>query len=430
MNNMCFVGLVAMHDPIRASVPPALAQCARAHVQVIMVTGDHPATAEAIARQAGIFSDDGASATNEDKKDKSNSSSVNRIIQGQDIHLLTDDEWEKIFHMSSNVVFARTTPQDKLKIVQEAQRCGHSVTMLGDGVNDAPALKAANVGVAMGNGGSDVAREAAGMLLMDNNFSSLIQGIKSGRLLFENMKKVVIYLLPAGSFSEIIPVFGNVFLGLPLPLSAFQMIVICLFSDVLPSLSLVYERPEQDIMNKKPRNLKTEKLVNWQLIFNAYFYIGVYESFVGFLNYFLVMGYYGVYMGDLFFAFNKWGGDQDFHGLSPDTQTEALNAAQTAFFVGLTFMQFFNVVVGRTRRMSIFKQGFNPYMVIAILVDLALILFICLVPAVNGVFGTNPIPWYCWLIPIPCGLLYLAADEFRKYHIRRNPDGRLAKFAW
>lgn len=216
------------------------------------------------------------------------------------------------------------------------------------------------------------------MLLMDNNFSSLIKGIESGRLLFENMKKVVIYLLPAGSFSEIIPVFGNVFFGLPLPLSAFQMIVICLFSDVLPSLSLVYEKPERDIMGTKPRNLKTQKLVNAQLICNAYFYIGIYESFVGFLNYFLVMGYYGVNMGDLFFAFNKWGGGEDFHGLSPERQKEALNAAQTAFFVGLTFMQFFNVVVGRTRRMSLFRQGFNLFMVIAILVDLALILFVSL----------------------------------------------------
>lgn len=170
---------------------------------------------------------------------------------------------------------------------------------------------------------------------MDNNFSSLVRGIESGRLLFENMKKVVIYLLPAGSFSEIIPVFANVFMGFPLPLSAFQMIVICLFSDVLPSLSLVYEKPEQDIMNKRPRNLKTQKLVNLKLILNAYFYVGVYESFVGFLNYFVVMSHYGAHIGDLFFAFNKWGGDEDFHGLSPTTRKEALNAAQTGIIITL-----------------------------------------------------------------------------------------------
>lgn len=411
---MCFVGLVSLVDPIRKSVPGALAECAKAQIQVIMVTGDHPATAEAIAIQAGIL----------------NGTNSDRVIQGKDIQLLSDEEWDDIFKTSSNVVFARTTPQDKLRIVTQAQRAGHSVTMLGDGVNDAPALKSANVGVAMGSGGSDVAREAAAMLLMDNDFSSLVRGIEAGRLLFENMKKVVIYLLPAGSFSEIIPVFANVFLGLPLPLSAFQMIVICLFSDVLPSLSLVYERPEQDILSRPPRNLRTQKLVNWQLIFNAYFYVGILESFVGFLNYFVVMGYYGVPMGSLFIAFNKWGGDDNFEGLTPDLQKEALNAAQTAFFIALTFMQFFNVVVGRTRRMSLFKQGWNWVMFWAVLVDLALILFICLVPFVNDIFGTYPPPWYCWLIPFPCGIFYLIIDELRKYWIRGHPEGRLARMAW
>ena len=170
------------------------------------------------------------------------------LLSGSDLDYLTADDWLFVTKYDE-IVFARTSPEQKLKVVSEFQKYGFIVAVTGDGVNDAPSLKKANIGIAMGSG-SDVAMEAAEVVFLDSNFSSILIAIKNGRLIFQNLRKVIIYLLPAGSFAEIIPVLINTFLGVPQTMSSFQMIIICIFTDVFPSLAMMLEKEVFFIIKK------------------------------------------------------------------------------------------------------------------------------------------------------------------------------------
>merc|ERR1719456_1073236 len=216
--------------------------------------------------------------------------------------MLDKAEWDSICGYKS-AVFARTTPKQKLEIVQQYQARDNCVAVTGDGVNDAPALKRADCGVAMGSG-SEVSKEAADLIILDDNFSNIVRGIEHGRRCFANLKKVIIYLLPAGSWSEMVPVMANVFLGIPLSLDSFLMIVICCCTDVFPSLAMVYEKPESSLMQAYPRK-KTEHLVDWKLIGNAYLFIGMLESGAAFTTFFVYWWMHGVSPSTLLFDFGE-----------------------------------------------------------------------------------------------------------------------------
>ncbi|KAJ1677705.1 hypothetical protein EV182_005600, partial [Spiromyces aspiralis] len=212
------------------------------------------------------------------------------VLTGNDISYLSKAHWDLISRYKE-VVFSRTTPEQKLCIINEFREREYIVAALGDGINDAPALKAAHVGVAMG-GGAEAAKEAAGMVLLDNNFSSLLVGIENGRLAFDNLKKVILYLIPAGSFSELLPIIINIFLGVPLPLSAFFMIVICVLTDVASSIALISEKPEMDILARPPRDAKRDRLVNFRFISHCYFFLGMIEFLCAHSMYFFYMYHY------------------------------------------------------------------------------------------------------------------------------------------
>eukprot|EP01119_Soliformovum_irregulare_P005936 TRINITY_DN1768_c0_g1_i1.p1 TRINITY_DN1768_c0_g1~~TRINITY_DN1768_c0_g1_i1.p1 ORF type:complete len:857 (-),score=271.23 TRINITY_DN1768_c0_g1_i1:184-2754(-) len=244
LENLVFLGMMALLDKPREEALPTIQQCRISGMRVMMVTGDHPVTAVAIARQVGIVT-----VTDESKirnfseisaQEMANFAIVDDdtviVVKGDDIPLLSTANWDWII-AHREIVFARTLPEQKLRIVKECQRLGHVMAVTGDGVNDAPALKQAEVGVAMG-GGSDIAKDAADLVLIDNNFSSILAGIEQGRLGFDNLKKVIMYLIPAGSFSELTPVLAMMLFGLPLPLSAFLMIIIAVVTDVGPSQAL------------------------------------------------------------------------------------------------------------------------------------------------------------------------------------------------
>lgn len=296
MEKLTFVGLMALLDPPREAVPNAVATCQTAGVKVIMVTGDHPATAKSIARQVNIIQ----SPTAEDiarergipvhEVDETEVKAI--VVPGSQIKDLEQEDWDRVLG-HEQIVFARTSPQQKLIIVENNQRLGNIVAVTGDGVNDSPALKKANIGIAMGIAGSDVSKEAADMVLLDDNFASIVAGVEEGRLIFDNLKKSIAYTLTS-NIPEITPFLAFIIVQIPLPLTTVLILCIDLGTDLLPAISLAYESAESDIMRRPPRDSRVDRLVNRRLISFSYFQIGVIQALAGFYCYLVVLGDFGL----------------------------------------------------------------------------------------------------------------------------------------
>lgn len=295
MEGLTFVGLMALLDPPREAVPDAVATCQSAGVKVIMVTGDHPATAKSIAKQVNIIHDETAEDIAKargvavEEVDRSEVKAI--VVPGSQIKDLERDDWDRIL-AHEQIVFARTSPQQKLIIVENNQRLGNVVAVTGDGVNDSPALKKANIGIAMGIAGSDVSKEAADMVLLDDNFASIVSGVEEGRLIFDNLKKSIAYTLTS-NIPEITPFLAFIIVQIPLPLTTFLILGIDLGTDLLPAISLAYENAESDIMRRPPRDSRVDRLVNRRLISFSYFQIGVIQALAGFYCYLVVLGDFG-----------------------------------------------------------------------------------------------------------------------------------------
>ena len=259
-----------------------------------MVTGDHPITAKAIARDVGIISV--SSRTVEDiatergvPESEVNPREANAcVIHGTTLKDLNQTQIDQILQNHSEIVFARTSPQQKLIIVEGCQRQGAIVAVTGDGVNDSPALKKADIGVAMGIAGSDVSKQAADMILLDDNFASIVIGVEEGRIIFDNLKKSIAYTLTS-NIPEISPFLLFILADVPLPLGTITILCIDLGTDMVPAISLAYEEAESDIMKRKPRNPKKDNLVNERLISMAYGQIGMIQASGGFFVYFVIM---------------------------------------------------------------------------------------------------------------------------------------------
>merc|ERR1719167_752138 len=280
-----------MIDPPRAAVPDAVAKCRSAGIKVIMVTGDHPITAKAIAKSVGIISDE--SRTVEDLAEEQGKSiqEINprdaraAVVHGGELKDMDDKHMDEILMNHTEIVFARTSPQQKLIIVEGCQRMGAIVAVTGDGVNDSPALKKADIGIAMGIAGSDVSKQAADMILLDDNFASIVTGVEEGRLIFDNLKKSIAYTLTS-NIPEISPFLLFIIADVPLPLGTVTILCIDLGTDMVPAISMAYEQAESDIMKRQPRNPFTDKLVNERLISMAYGQIGMIQASAGFFVYF------------------------------------------------------------------------------------------------------------------------------------------------
>ena len=294
LENLRFLGLVSMIDPPRAAVPDAVAKCRSAGIKVIMVTGDHPITAKAIARSVGIISegsetvDDIAARLNIPVEQVDSRDAKAAVVHGLELRTISQQKLDAILRNHSEIVFARTSPQQKLIIVEGCQRQGAIVAVTGDGVNDSPALKKADIGVAMGIAGSDVSKQAADMILLDDNFASIVTGVEEGRLIFDNLKKSIAYTLTS-NIPEISPFLFFIVFGCPLPLGTVTILCIDLGTDMVPAISLAYEKPESDIMRRAPRDSKKDKLVNERLISIAYGQIGMIQAAAGFFVYFVIM---------------------------------------------------------------------------------------------------------------------------------------------
>jgi sodium/potassium-transporting ATPase subunit alpha len=439
MENLCFIGLVALIDPPRLDVPDSIRQCNTAGIRVMMVTGDHPSTALSIAKMIGIISNEHVdfitcdkdiqtiiSNQNTNKERKRFLRTQSAVVRGSDIPNFSKETWNWLLEYKE-LVFARTTPEHKLKIIKELQRKKNIVAAIGDGVNDSPALRQSNVGVAMG-AGSEIAREAADIVLIENSFSSIVQGIRLGRVAFDNLKKVLIYMLPAGSFSELMPVLSTAFLGLPAPLSSFLMIIICCGTDIFPSLSLIYEQGESDVMHRKPRSVTKDRLVNYRVLSHAYIFLGFLECFSAFGMWFYYMHVYGGFkVGDLFFLFNSY--TAGFYGKTQEELNEIMYTAQCVYFVTLVMVQLTgNVVSTRTRRLSYFQHlpfkgpSKNMRIFVFSFLSVCVAMVVIYLPLVNNIFHTRHVPFQFWLIPIGCGLTIFCLDEFRKLIARHVPE--------
>ncbi|KAK4685419.1 hypothetical protein P7C73_g4728, partial [Tremellales sp. Uapishka_1] len=433
--NLTVVGLVGLVDPPRDDIPDTVRIMRGAGIRFFMVTGDFALTAVAIAEQCGIISNSKTihRLANLDRDQEKHVSSPSGgisslVLSGPDLMEMNENQWEQACGYQE-IVFARTTPEQKLRIVKEFQSRECIVGMTGDGVNDAPSLKAADVGIAMG-GGSDVAMEAADLILLDS-FSSIVVGVEYGRLVFDNLRKTCLYLLPAGTFSELLPVLLNIILGLPQILSSLQMIFICVLTDVTPAISLCFEKPETGVLTRPPRDTKTEKLVDFKLLTHAYFVLGLLESLCAMSMAFWYLQTKGFRFRDLVLSY---GGIPAQYNV--DDYNEAVRVAQSIYFFTLVGMQWGNLLATRTRRLSIFQQNpfFGPkrnlWIPPAMVTSVGLLFFLSYVPFFQRIFGTRGVPVEHIFLPFVFALGILFMDEARKFWVRKYPKGVLGRMAW
>ncbi|KAK5995377.1 Sodium/potassium-transporting ATPase subunit alpha-2 [Cladobotryum mycophilum] len=442
--DLTIVGILGITDPARPETFATVSECRRAGARFFMVTGDYGLTAAAIARNVGIFTGDrdpdtiatihGDMELSAEEMQKARLDGEHRslLLEGQSLSSLSNEDWDIVCEYAE-IVFARTTPEQKLRIVEEFRKRDNVVAVTGDGVNDAPALRAADVGVAVVTG-SDVAIEAADLVLLDR-FDSIIDAIRLGRLVFQNLQKVIAYLLPAGSWSEIWPVILNVFFGVPLPLSSFLMIIICVFTDLFLSLSLIMEKEEFDLLSLPPRNHKKDHLINLKIYAQAYLLMGNAETICAHSMFFLYMWRHaGIPAKQLFFVFERY--SDGFHGYTQAELNHFVAVGQCVYFVTLVILQWGNILSVRNRRLSIVqadpftKKRRNPWLLLSILISLAIAIFVTEVPGIQNLFGTASVPIEFWLIPLPLALGLLCLDEVRKLLVRLFPNGPLAKIAW
>uniref|UniRef100_A0A8C6VW37 Sodium/potassium-transporting ATPase subunit alpha n=1 Tax=Nothobranchius furzeri TaxID=105023 RepID=A0A8C6VW37_NOTFU len=411
IEQLCFLGLISMIDPPRAAVPDAVGKCRSAGIKVIMVTGDHPITAKAIAKGVGIISE--GNETVEDIAERLNIplSQVNPrdakacVVHGSDLKDMSAEFLDDLLRNHTEIVFARTSPQQKLIIVEGCQRQGSIVAVTGDGVNDSPALKKADIGVAMGIAGSDVSKQAADMILLDDNFASIVTGVEEGRLIFDNLKKSIAYTLTS-NIPEISPFLLFIIASVPLPLGTVTILCIDLGTDMVPAISLAYETAESDIMKRQPRNSKTDKLVNERLISMAYGQIGMIQALAGFFTYFVILAENGFRPADLVGIRIKWD-DREVNDLE-DSYGQQWVRSRSEFSL--------------SARHEVRERG-NRILIFGLFVETALAAFLSYCPGMDVALRMYPLKILWWFCALPYSLLIFVYDEVRKLILRRAPGG-------
>merc|ERR1711910_14821 len=436
LDGLRFVGLMSMIDPPRAAVPDAVVKCRSAGIKVIMVTGDHPITAKAIARSVGIISDgqetveDIAARKNVPVEEVNPREARAAVIHGGEIKDLSEKALDEVLMYHSEIVFARTSPQQKLIIVEGCQRMGAIVAVTGDGVNDSPALKKADIGVAIGIAGSDVSKQAADMILLDDNFASIVTGVEEGRLIFDNLKKSIAYTLTS-NIPEISPFLLFILADVPLPLGTVTILCIDLGTDMVPAISMAYEFAESDIMKRQPRNPFTDKLVNERLISMAYGQIGMIQASAGFFVYFVIMCENGFWPSTLLGLRRSWD-SQAVNDLEDSYGQEWTYAdrkileftCHTAFFVSIVIVQWADLIICKTRKLSVFQQGMkNHFMNFGLVFETCLAAFLSYCPGMDKGLRMYPLKLTWWFPALPFSATIFIYDEVRKFLLRRNPGG-------
>uniref|UniRef100_A0A452SEY0 ATPase Na+/K+ transporting subunit alpha 3 n=1 Tax=Ursus americanus TaxID=9643 RepID=A0A452SEY0_URSAM len=352
------------------------------------------------------------------------------VIHGTDLKDFTSEQIDEILQNHTEIVFARTSPQQKLIIVEGCQRQGAIVAVTGDGVNDSPALKKADIGVAMGIAGSDVSKQAADMILLDDNFASIVTGVEEGRLIFDNLKKSIAYTLTS-NIPEITPFLLFIMANIPLPLGTITILCIDLGTDMVPAISLAYEAAESDIMKRQPRNPRTDKLVNERLISMAYGQIGMIQALGGFFSYFVILAENGFLPSNLVGIRLNWD-DRTVNDLEDSygqqwtyEQRKVVEfTCHTAFFVSIVVVQWADLIICKTRRNSVFQQGMkNKILIFGLFEETALAAFLSYCPGMDVALRMYPLKPSWWFCAFPYSFLIFVYDEIRKLILRRNPGG-------
>jgi P-type Ca2+ transporter type 2C len=371
--DLTFLGLVGMIDPPREEARAAVRECEEAGIKVIMITGDHPLTAKAVADELGL-------------------NKSGRVVTGGELEAMSDEELEAM--IGSIEVCARVSPAHKLRVVTALQKNGQVVAMTGDGVNDAPALKKADIGIAMGITGTDVSKEAAAMTLTDDNFASIVAAVEEGRGIFSNIKKYLMYLL-SSNVGEIGLMAGATLAGLPLPLSAVQILYVNLATDGLPALALAVDPPEEDLMRRPPRDQRT----------------GIFTRPVVLLM--LVGGLWSTLVNLSLFVWALNSG-------------RSVQEAMTMTFVSLVLIQFFKAYNFRSDRHSVLRHPFaNKWLNIAIIWELFMLALILYIPLLERTFGTFGLSLRDWIIIVAAAFTVSPVLELAKWMERRGWFGKL-----
>jgi len=362
---LVFVGLIGMIDPPRPEAKNAVQLCKRAGIKVVMATGDHKLTAEAIAREIGILEPN------------------SKVLTGAELENMSDDELDAVIEQIS--VFARVSPAHKYRIVESLKRKGHIVAMTGDGVNDAPALKAAEIGVAMGITGTDVTKETADMVLADDNFASIVNAVEEGRVVFENIRKVVKYLIATNTGEILTILTALIFLpGVPLIFTPVQILWVNLVTDGLLDVTLAMEPKEEDVMDQSPRKPE-EKIINKEIMINT-LYAGIFMM-----------------IGTLFVFMKEW-------------NVGNIVRAQTLGFTTMAMFQVFNAFNCRSGTKSVFKLGFftNKYLFGAIAASVSLQVLATIFAPLKVALGTTVLSVWDWMTILAVSSSVFFADELRK----------------
>ena len=377
-DNMVFLGLVAMSDPPRQGVREAIEKCHRASIRIIMVTGDYGLTALSIAKKIGIVQGDDA-----------------RVVSGLELAGMDDNQLKEA--LKGEIVFARVAPEQKYRVVNALQELGEVVAVTGDGVNDAPALKKADIGVAMGLSGTDVAKESADMILTDDHFASIVHAVEEGRAVYRNIQKFLTYIFNSNTPEAVPSAFFLFSLGrIPLPLTVMQILAIDLGTDMVPALGLGVEPPEEGVMDKPPRRL-SDRLLNRQLLLKAFVWYGLIEAA-------LAMGA---------FFLNYWVNQGNLNHLA--SSGPLYREATTMTLGAIIFTQIGMAMNSRKGRGSIFqiKPFANKIISLGIVLEIILFIILSYVPLFHTLFNTAPIGLDDWLYLLACPFVIMALEEIR-----------------
>ena len=409
------VGLVGLYDPPRPEVADAVRQCREAGIKVTMVTGDYGLTAEAIARQIGLL-DPAPRSPGAPLHDPRMADPV-RVIDGAALAQIGDVQLRQLLKYRHRLVFARMAPEQKLRLVQAYRSLGEVVAVTGDGVNDAPALRAADVGVAMGIAGTDVAREAADIVLLDDNFATIVQAVRYGRSVVANIGRFIAYVL-ASNVGEVAPFLAMVAFRIPAALTVLQILAVDLGTDLLPALGLGAEPPEPGAMRLPPRR-RGQPLLDRSVMVRAYLVLGLAEAIASMAGYLLVWRWHGIGWAEL-------------RQLAPALLHKNVPAAVQAIQTQASSVAFALIVAGQMGALLACRSDRQPFWAslrrpnrllwLGFLSEPVVAATLILVPALAAVFGTAPFP-EAWLLPMGLApLLVLAADTLQKRFTRRAEE--------